>query len=432
MVNLETIYLNNKEYYNTKELLKNDPTYFYGCRNKVRNIIKKKKIKEEATHYGYKKGGVWIDSKKSYSKALLLLTCDWARNNIPSMMRNNKIEKAPEILELHDSEKLTDVDGNIMNIETRGEKHINKCYFLVKDVSRCFKMKNLNSTIKHKDKGYTKDIHYKKFTVTGGTNGQRCVSRLYLTYKGLVRFLYVSRNKNAEQFQDWANKILFTVQMGKIEDKKILSSKLLGVHADAVREVFKVSAKTMPCIYLFILGSAKNLRDEMKINDKYEDNYLVCKYGYTKDLSRRTGEHMREYGKINLKYYSYIDPQYVSDAENDVRSFFNDALEVKFDYKDYEELVILKPSQLKPVQGLYNQISSSYAGHSTELIKQIEDLKREKELDYQKHENALLIKDKELDKEKHKNILLTKENENALLLKDLEILKLQNKLLRNS
>ena len=51
----------------------------------------------------------------------------------------------------------------------------------------------------------------------------------------------------------------------------------------------------------------------MDINEIYGLNDIVCKFGFTKDLPRRTNEHLSKYNKINnvdlkLKYFSYIDP----------------------------------------------------------------------------------------------------------------------------
>lgn len=50
----------------------------------------------------------------------------------------------------------------------------------------------------------------------------------------------------------------------------------------------------------------------MNIDVQYEDNYIVCKYGLTNNLERRTNEHINNYGKIDnvelrLMNYCYID-----------------------------------------------------------------------------------------------------------------------------
>ena len=46
------------------------------------------------------------------------------------------IAPAPQILNLEDNEKFKDANGNILNIEVRGERNHKKCYFKVKDVKK--------------------------------------------------------------------------------------------------------------------------------------------------------------------------------------------------------------------------------------------------------------------------------------------------------
>jgi hypothetical protein len=425
MTSLEIVTIGDIEYYNATELHKSDPNFFYGCANNTRNIITKKNIKTKDIKWAYIKSDEWVISKKSYAKAKLLLTKEWVCDNVPMFAKNNKvkyeIDPAPELLILDDAEKLTDCDGNVMEIETRGERDVDKCYFRVKDVSKCFEIKNLSKTILNKDRGYSKNVHYKYFTSKESINGEKIKvnKRLYFTYNGLIRCLYVSRNKHADKFTKWASRILFTVQMGSKEQKEELSSKLLGVSARAVKEVFKTSSTTIPCVYLFSLGTAKRLRVKMKIDSKYTDDMIVCKYGFTKDLPRRTAEHIKEYGKIKkvdlkLKYHSYIDPQYCSDAEADIRGFF-EALDIGFGYKKYDELVIIKPSLFKTVENQYKQLSNAYVGHVKELIVKVEDLKKELVLKDALHENELLVKDNKIN----------------MLSKDLEIAELRNEILRS-
>lgn len=74
-----------------------------------------------------------------------------------------------------------------------------------------------------------------------------------------------------------STQILYTHQFGTIEKKQKLASKLLGVHADACKEVFNKSASSIPCVYLFTLGTVKELRGSMAILDKYSDDLIICK-----------------------------------------------------------------------------------------------------------------------------------------------------------
>jgi hypothetical protein len=114
--------------------------------------------------------------------------------------------------------------------------------------------------------------------------------------------------------------------MGLKEDKQKLVSNILGINAQVVKEVFNCDANTVPCVYLFTLGYVKDLRESMNIDNKYDNNSIVTKYGFTKNLARRTKEHMSNYNKINgcdlkLKHYSYIDPQYTFNGETDIKEF---------------------------------------------------------------------------------------------------------------
>ena len=61
---------------------------------------------------------------------------------------------------------------------------------------------------------------------------------LFLTYTGLLRVLFVSRNKNAETFTIWATQKLFTMQMGSKEAKEILGTEVLNIKIENYRAVF--------------------------------------------------------------------------------------------------------------------------------------------------------------------------------------------------
>ena len=68
-------------------------------------------------------------------------------------------------MKLKDEEKFTDCDGNIIEIETRGQRNYKKIYFKVKDVSAGFEMPRLQDAILNKDRGYQENIDYKYFVV---------------------------------------------------------------------------------------------------------------------------------------------------------------------------------------------------------------------------------------------------------------------------
>lgn len=78
-------------------------------------------------------------------------------------------------------------------------------------------------TINGKERKYYKiPILYDNDNGTDGTGG----NDLYLTYNGIVKMLYVSNSLTANNFQKWASRSLFTLQMGTLENKKQLISEM--------------------------------------------------------------------------------------------------------------------------------------------------------------------------------------------------------------
>lgn len=159
-------------------------------------------------------------------------------------------EPAPPIILLQDHEMFKDEDGNRLNIEVRGEREYNKCFFKVSDVSKAFKMDKLNVVLLNKDKGYQLNKHYITFIEEQFNKGESLPNktvdrvhpteqrtpnktfqkRLFLTYNGILKVLFSSRSGIAEHFQEWASRILFTVQIGTIQQKEQLFSDILGVN----------------------------------------------------------------------------------------------------------------------------------------------------------------------------------------------------------
>ena len=65
-----------------------------------------------------------------------------------------------------------------------------------------------------------------------------------------------------------------------------------------------------------MIGNANKLLKETKFND----NDIICKFGYTNDLVKRTNQYYKTYKKefnvnIELLLFSIIDPLYICQAE---------------------------------------------------------------------------------------------------------------------
>lgn len=335
-------------------------------------------------------------------------------NGIPQQ----QYQYAPDIVRLDDNEKFKDADGNIIDIETRGERKHDKIYFRVKDVAAGFGMENLERSIDRDTSAYIHKEDYDYFIRRSFSN---CVKvsdnkrELFLTYTGILRVLFASHSKNVRQFIKWATETLFTMQMGTKRQKRTLASTILGIDAQTIKDVFDTDANSLPCVYLFSLGYVRDLRTDMNIDAKYADDSVVCKYGYTKELSRRTAEHMKTFdaircAELRLKHYAHVDPQYLSKAETNIRTLMT-TIDAAFKYQDMEELVILPQHLLKYVEEQYGSIAKNYMGHCAELITRLKDIES-------KHMY-------ELSQERHKNDMLTETHKNELLNKDIEIMRVK-------
>ena len=321
-------------------------------------------------------------------------------------------EMAPPLLALNENEKFRDADGNVLEIETRGyDRREDAVFFRCSDVSQMFDMPNLNKNITRPDRmdsGYEENTDYKYFNPHRSPNGGAIPNKsneegplrieknpfaLYLTYEGLLRVLFVSRNKHATPFRKWATAILFTHQMGTKDAKVKLGTDLLNITPKTYKAVFDSYASTFPCIYLLRLGTVKDVRSTFGIASAIPDDLSVYKYGFTEDLSRRIKEHASGYGKMNgvsikLSAFHVIDPKYTSDAEGDVREFV-ETFQKRLHVEGHSELVSLTDKEMLFVKKQYASIGSRYAGATAELTTQIAELKaRIKEL-----ENELAAKD---------------------------------------
>jgi predicted GIY-YIG superfamily endonuclease len=258
------------------------------------------------------------ENKKQAEEPIIVDTPQIEYAEEESKEYQSEIENAPPILELEDEEKFHDTDGNILEIETRGERDVDKIFFRVRDVMKRFDMPNLKETLLKYDTTYERGLHYKTFNTVETIHRIKSfksfkrAKALFLTYTGLLRVLFVSRNKNAETFTIWATQKLFTMQMGSKEAKEILGTEVLNIKIENYRAVFGKYTQGFPCIYLLSLGKVGALRETFGISAEINDELTVYKYGFTCDIKRRLGEHNKDYGKlknvnVELELFNYID-----------------------------------------------------------------------------------------------------------------------------
>lgn len=163
------ITVNNKKYILAEDLMDKYPSFFRGCKTS-RNIVTKKKIPSKYTVYCRKVNDEWtLSSGKSFKYDKVFLRNCWIKSQIPDFDYDNgshdDIEYLPELIYLDDHEKFYDNKGNILEIEVRGHREFDKCFFRAKDISECFNIKRLIDIILESSSAYTLNTHYKFFYV---------------------------------------------------------------------------------------------------------------------------------------------------------------------------------------------------------------------------------------------------------------------------
>ena len=420
-----------KPYYNSKDLYKYNPEFYYGCKVKPRNIIQKRKIPPTDYIYANLKANEWNLSTEECKKAQLLIAKSWVDTHYfkPVPVQTTVVESTPEVVDsdfktmslvqLEDAEKFKDANGEILEIETCGEKTRNGIYFKVQDVMKAFDIQHLDIALCQPTSGYERGIDYNTFfipTILLNQLSPTIKKNLYLTYHGMLRVLFVTRNKKVQQFQSWAEDKLFTIQMGEKEDKIKLGTEILNINIKTYKSVFDSCAVKFPSIYLFSLGKVGLLRDIFGIDPTVPDEHTVYKFGCTGDLGERCVQLGYKYNKLpnvdlKLSVFHMVDTKYTFDAENEIR-FLCKSFKKSLKTDGHNELIVLDQTEHEMVKKYYSKIGSEYAGATSELQKEvlvlkdrIKEMEHERDLEREQTERKLAEKDYLLDRERTEKLL---------------------------
>jgi uncharacterized protein YsxB (DUF464 family) len=347
-------------------------------------------------------------TSKKFDKLYIKKSWYDALDDEPEKEDIDVIKMAPSQLELNDNEKFKDDKGNILDIKVYGEKEYDKIYFTMTSVSREFNLKSLQVSMLNKTSLYEKGIHYKYFYlnkfINNEKNKNKPVKKMFITYLGMLKILFTTKNKKCDGFIKWATETLFISQMGTKEQRERLVSNILSIDNKVVKTVFNLTGRDTSVMYLIELGTVKKLRKKFNIPTDIDDNEIVYKFGYTDNLTRRFGQHDKYYStnygiKISLKYFAYIDPTNLSSAETDIKSYF-ESTNMKLKHVTYKEICIVPDNKLKHVKKQYDTICKAYSGCMKDVVNELETLKHSIELKDAQINNLikdLAIKDKELE-----------------------------------
>jgi prophage antirepressor-like protein len=304
-----------------------------------------------------------------------------------------------------------DLDGIPMDIEVRGEQTDDGIYFKAKDIGTAFDYERIEYVTLDTNSDHVYGEHFKYFICLSKVSGQMEDKKvLYLTYLGVLKLLFCARGDKSKRFQKWATKILFTMQMGSQADKDGLAAEALDVDVSTITQIFRKSARAIPCVFLFEVGTVGNMRQHFNLDSHKDDTDKVYKYGRTEDMARRSGEHQKTYGKLKdntfgLTVFSYVDEKFASKAETKLKHYF-DNFNVNVEDDKHTELVVMNKKKLSTMKELYNDLYIHYSGNNKDLIQQMQEMQLKHQIEKKEYENKL-----QLERKDHELILLKKDHE---------------------
>lgn len=379
--------INNIEYYLAKDFV--DEPCFEACSKSNSRFIKKRELIED-DDFNYfkmtKEGYEVIRVRSRFAK--LMVTKEWV-DNYNATCVSPKVENEPPLIDLEKNhmKPFSDDEGNIYPIEVRGQRNYKDCYFLAKDIAECFGIKNLEmDLVRPTNNHYQEGIHYRRFWRTNLDTTTKTSSRkkrLFLTYKGLLNLIFRSTSKKADRFADWVCEIVFTVHMGTAKQKLDLTSELIGIPQENVKQYFDACVANVSGLYLISLGTVGQLRKIFGIPDDYQDDMIVYKYGRSDNIATRYQQHVKSYAKlrvydIRLVYYCPVDTAMASKAEADLRDRFEE-YGMKLDSAEHTEIAIFGKKG-KQVKKLFHELYTIHLSTNIALLNKLKEITMEKEM----------------------------------------------------
>jgi len=310
MDSLNSFDVDDDIYYLVNDLRDICPRLFVGCQKSMPKLVEKHKL-SEGDHYWISQvnGEYEVKDRKTNNKTDKMIIsrswlhgsglCDFDDKLSECTSSDPKYEELPGLLILKDNEQIYDNDGNYYEIEVRGKRDVKSIYFKCCDVAKMLgkEPKYLKTAILNKDRGYERDEDYKVFISIGSSlmthenNIGPNKKLLFLTYHGLLKVLFTSKNTNIKKFLHWVDNIVYVAHLGTKDQKQAQAAKLLKLDRHAVKAMLSRNPKSMSCIYLLSLGKVKDLRSKFDIGGNYDDNHIIYKFGRTTDLAKIITRH---------------------------------------------------------------------------------------------------------------------------------------------
>eukprot|EP00122_Pirum_gemmata_P015835 Pgem_evm4s14806 len=295
----------------------------------------------------------------------------------------------PPRIELEEHEKFKGKDGVVLDFHCFGSDRKHDCVvFTSKSVCEALgkKHENFAYDIKHATSDgknlYVSNIDYGYYANTDGISVTKKRSRMTpfcFTWQGLQKYLHNSVSKHAKAYVEWANKTLFTVQMGSIEDKMSLVDDLLNTidlsqYLKSRRMIMPTGDNGFPCVYAINFGKVEcnleALQGQVKNLDlgKY-GKYHIVKYGKTKEDFKRISDYKNnsktkgypEFPQKSLIALGEVPEDQLFLEEQDFKdNFINNRFVYPLQYRTHKELLLVDPVVFEQMGSYLKKILKKY------------------------------------------------------------------------
>jgi len=386
------IKLQDKVYLQADDLVRLYPERFKEGKKKPRQILQFKRIPQDHYMFGSCLKTGWRPSIEKNNKAKLLITKEWLDQYLATTNSESnrslsqvpvdtqsatpapvEIRDAPPVLELTEAEKFKDANGKALEIEVRGARDEDGCFFRVKDVAVSFNDISCQDTLLDDRCGYTPRDDFLYFYRPGDSRDNKVQQKkkeLFLTYQGILRYLFVSRNPNARTFRKWATRVLFAIQMGSTEQRESVAAELLGVSVETVGKFMSACVRDIPMVYMLHLG---RVPESIEVEGDRND-FLFFKIGqHGKEDTKygfrgRSKGHMQEFkefrDEMSYLHFVFLDPMYVSEAESRIKEFFS---EYRACYQNKSEVYMIPKSKLGEIKKFFEHLSVLFSGNHADI-----------------------------------------------------------------
>lgn len=160
----------------------------------------------------------------------------------------------PPIFDLDKNEQFTDINGDYINVEVRGDRGHDKMWFRAADVE---------TNIHARDIQYEKGLHTSTFDVK---LGKRTEPIAFLTYCGVLKAMFSANSPVALRFQRWVTRRMFALHFGTHDDRTELAADVLGIPIGILKTFVHANFSTLQMGRFNDLEA--RLAHEMKINQQ--------------------------------------------------------------------------------------------------------------------------------------------------------------------